>query len=80
MNLVVGDTSQLSRYFPPEFNRISSRNINTTSINGYDNIYICFAEQRTFDKTLTEQDFIDVNVNYTSRIIDSINNFLKIMI
>tara|TARA_R110000824_G_scaffold294113_1_gene482425 strand:- start:17170 stop:17958 length:789 start_codon:yes stop_codon:yes gene_type:complete len=72
MELLIGDTSQLSYYFPPNFNRISSRNIDTTNIKEYNNIYLCFAEQRTFNKTLTEQDFIDVNVNYTSKIIDSL--------
>lgn len=72
MNLVIGDTSQLGISFPENFVKISSRNIDTSKIKGYDVVYITFAEQRTFDKQLTEKDFIDINVSYTSKIIEAI--------
>ena len=72
MNLLIGNTSQLSNYFPDDFIKISSRNINYKNLKNYDNVYILFAEQRTYDKSLTEDDFIDVNVNYTSKLVDNL--------
>ena len=62
MNLVIGNTSQLGISFPEDYVKISSRNIDISKIRGYDVVYITFAEQRTFNKELTEKDFIDVNV------------------
>jgi len=72
MNLVIGNTSQLGISFPEDFIKISSRDIDTTKIIGYDVVYITFAEQRTFNKDLTEKDFIDVNVTLTSELIETI--------
>lgn len=71
MNVVIGNTSQLSYFFPNNFQKITSRNIPhfEEKIN---TAYICFAEQRTFNSTLTEKDFIDINVNYTSKFVDQI--------
>ena len=46
MNIVIGNTSQLAYYFPDDYIKISSRNIQLTN-NQYDRVYICFAEQRT---------------------------------
>lgn len=66
-NLVIGNTSQLSYYFPDDYEKISSRNIQFTN-KKYNRVYICFAEQRTFiqsDKKL----FSDINVDYTINII-----------
>jgi len=77
MNLVIGNTSQLGTFFPEDFVKISSRNIDVEKIKGYDVVYITFAEQRTFNKNLTEEDFINVNVKYTSEIIDIICKFNK---
>ena len=76
MNLIIGESSQLAQYFPLEYDRISSRNITQHTIKGlyYNTIYVTFAEQRTFNNKLTEKDFIDVNVDYTSKVIDSIYN------
>jgi nucleoside-diphosphate-sugar epimerase len=76
MNLIIGDTSQLSFYFPKEFDRISSRNINYQKIieKKYDKIFILFAEQRTFLNE-TENFFIDINFNYTLSIIDNLKNY-----
>lgn len=73
-NLIVGNTSQLSHYFPDDYERISSRNINYVHYYNkkYDNVYLCFAEQRTF----IEDDiniFDDINFKYTIEVI----NFFK---
>ena len=70
-DLVIGNTSQLSYYFPENFKKISSRNINFEEINkvNYNNIWLTFAEQRTF---LEEAQFIDVNLTYTLDVINKI--------
>lgn len=70
-NLVIGNTSQLSHYFPDDFIKISSRNINFLLYDNqfFDRIYICFAEQRTFIED-DEDIFIRTNVDYTLDIID----------
>lgn len=75
-NLIIGDTSQLNYYFPLDFDRISSRNINFNKIinGGYDSVYILFAEQRTFLNE-NEKFFTDVNVKYTLKVIDEIKNY-----
>lgn len=77
MNLIIGDTSQLSVYFPSDYQRISSRNINENLLGIYDDVFITFAEQRTFNTSLSESDFLDVNVSYTSKIIDLIKDRSK---
>ena len=67
-NLVIGNTSQLSYYFPDDYEKISSRNIQFTN-EKYNRVYICFAEQRTYiqnDKNL----FFKTNIDYTLEIID----------
>lgn len=75
-NLVIGNTSQISYYFPDNYIKISSRNIDYSYHlkMKYDNVYICFAEQRTFIKDNPDI-FFDVNVKYT---IDVINFFQQI--
>jgi nucleoside-diphosphate-sugar epimerase len=67
-SLIIGNTSQLSYYFPKEYDRISSRNIKLTNIQ-YDRVYICFAEQRTYIKD-NPKIFFDTNVDYTLKLID----------
>ena len=71
-NLIIGNTSQLSYFFPSSYDRVSSRNIDLSKFekNIYDRVYITFAEQRTFDINLTEDDFLSINVDLTSKIID----------
>jgi len=77
-NLIIGNTSQLSFYFPENYHRISSRNIDYKSIRElkYDSIFILFAEQRTF---LNESEifFTDVNVNYTLEVINNLKDYCK---
>lgn len=70
MNLVVGKTSQLANYFPDDYIKISSRDINLEEFKNqnFESVYICFAEQRTYiqdDLNL----FIKTNVIYTLKII-----------
>jgi len=78
-NLVIGNTSQLSHYFPDDYEKISSRNIQRPT-EKYDRVYICFAEQRTYiqnDKNL----FFDINIDYTLKVIDYYtNNCNKIIV
>lgn len=72
-SLIIGETSQLSHFFPSGYDRISSRNIDFNSIAKYDKIYITFAEQRTFLNE-TEKFFTDINVDYTLEVINKIKH------
>ena len=71
MNLVIGNTSQLSYYFPEDYQKISSRNINFSKFENvkYESVYVCFAEQRTYIQNDTSI-FIETNVDYTLEVID----------
>lgn len=70
MNLVIGNTSQLAHYFPDDYEKISSRNIDFEKYNNhYDRVYICFAEQRTYI-TDNWEIFFKTNVDYTLSVID----------
>lgn len=73
-NLIIGNTSQLNYYFPEDYFRISSRDINLEDFRNknFDSVYILFAEQRTFLKE-NEEFFIRVNVDYTLKLV----NFFK---
>jgi len=70
-NLVIGNTSQLAHYFPEDYVKISSRNIpDEVFTEKWENIYVCFAEQRTF---LDDTDvFFDINCAYTMRVVDGL--------
>jgi len=70
-NLVIGNTSQLSHYFPDNYEKISSRNIDHKKYENsfYDRIYITFAEQRTYIENDVNL-FMNINVEYTLNIID----------
>lgn len=74
-NLVIGDTSQLAKYFPDSFIKISSRNIDYNYIQKqrWNFVYICFAEQRTFlaDKQLNSE-FHNINFCLVKRVIESL--------
>lgn len=71
MDLVIGSTSQLSHYFPEDYIRISSRNIDFDYLknNKWDSVYITFAEQKIYDAAV---DFITPNYFYTLQIINSL--------
>lgn len=74
-NLVIGNTSQLSYYFPDDYVKISSRNIDFEfhKKEKYDRIYLCFAEQRTFIED-NKQIFMDINYTYTIKVIDELKD------
>lgn len=78
-SLVVGSTSQLARYFPRDFVRISSRDMDLDSLSEqeWDEVYICFAEQRTYlansDSPDVERIFHDTNVVRTMEVIDALH-------
>ena len=74
-SLVIGNSSQLSHYFPDDYQRISSRNINFSEYkdNKYDRVYMCFSEQRTFLKN--DGIFKDINLSYT---INILSDFVRI--
>lgn len=69
-NLVIGNTSQLSHYFPDDYIKISSRNIDEELYKDtyFDRVYLCFADQRTYLNK--KQPFFDINVDYTLRVVD----------
>ena len=72
-NLVIGNTSQLSYYFPDYYEKISSRDIFFTE-ELYDRVYICFAEQRTYIQD-NRDIFLNTNIDYTLKIIDHFSKY-----
>lgn len=71
MNLVIGASSQLAQYFPQDYLKISSREIDLNYLknNSWDSVYITFAEQRIYDPNI---DYITPNYIYTLQIINSL--------
>lgn len=71
-SLVIGNTSQLAHYFPDDYEKISSRNIDYDYFEHkeYDRIFLCFAEQRTFLENPEERIFSRVNHFYTLSLIE----------
>lgn len=79
-SLVIGSTSQLSYYFPDEYEKISSRNIDYNSFENkfYERVFICFAEQRTFLENNRDLCLFDaVNVDYTLQVISFFSKICK---
>ena len=77
-NLVIGNTSQLSYYFPVEYEKTPSRCIDFEYYKDkfYDRIFLCFGENRTFldndessFKFKNEKAFMDTNVFYTIELV-----------
>jgi hypothetical protein len=70
-DLLIGNTSQLSHYFPSCIKKISSRNIDKNIFEQtWNRVYICFAEQRTFKKE--DLLFDKINFEYTKNIIQNL--------
>lgn len=71
-NLVIGNTSQLSYYFPEEYVKMSSRNIDESFIRGerWNRAYLCFGESRKFIGDSGIHD--DINFNMTIRAVDTL--------
>lgn len=73
-NLIIGNTSQLSYFFPKDnFLSISSRNIDLNALKNekFDSIFLTFAEQRTFLKENLDF-FTSINVKYTLNLINEL--------
>jgi len=71
MHLIIGNTSQLAQYFPQDYMKISSRNIDFDFLknNKWESVYITFAEQRIYDSNI---DYITPNYINTLNIINTI--------
>jgi nucleoside-diphosphate-sugar epimerase len=73
MDLIIGNTSQLITYFDSQnTNFVSSRNYDGNG-KGYKKVILTFAEQRTY-LDLPQQDYIDVNVDYTLKLIEKLSD------
>jgi GDP-D-mannose dehydratase len=68
MDLVIGSSSQLAQYFPEDYVKISSRNIDFNYLKStqWDSVYITFAEQRIYEKNI---DYITPNYLHTLKVI-----------
>ena len=67
-NLIIGNNSQISYYFPNSYIKISSRNIDYDILSQkWNSVYITFAEQRIYDNDI---DYITTNYKYTLNLID----------
>ena len=74
-NLVIGSTSQLSQYFPEDFVKVSSRNIDFNFIksSNWDRIFLCFGESR---KNLNNDDiYFQINFDLTIKTINEIKSY-----
>lgn len=77
-NLVIGNTSQLSYYFPNTYTKISSRNIDLKDLQKtkWDSVYICFAEQRTYiansEDISVRESFWNTNYSKVLEVIDAL--------
>jgi GDP-D-mannose dehydratase len=71
MNIVIGNTSQQSYYYPEDYIKVSSRNIDLDYLSSkrFESAYITFAEQRIYEENI---DYIDPNFRYTLDIIDKL--------
>ena len=69
-NLVIGNTSQLSYYFPEDYVKVSSREIDYDFIlsENWNRVFICFGESRKFIEDVKIHD--DINFNLTIKIVD----------
>jgi nucleoside-diphosphate-sugar epimerase len=73
MDLVIGNTSQLINYFDLQStNFVSSRNY-VGDARGYEKVILTFAEQRTY-LNLPLEDYIDVNVDYTLKLVNKLSD------
>jgi nucleoside-diphosphate-sugar epimerase len=73
-NLVIGNTSQLSYFFPNDYIKVSSRDLDYDFIcsENWNKVFICFGESRKFINNIEIYD--DINFNYTINIVDKVKN------
>jgi len=71
MNIVIGNTSQQSNYYPDDYIRISSRNIDFDYISSerFESAFLTFAEQRIYEENI---DYIGTNFRYTLEVIEKL--------
>jgi hypothetical protein len=74
-NLVIGNTSQLSYYFPDDYIKISSRNIDYELLRSerWNRIFICVGESRKYIDDIKIHD--DINFYLNIDIIDNLKNY-----
>jgi len=76
-NLVIGNTSQLSYYFPSDYVKISSRDIDYSEIKSktWDRVFLCFGESR---KYITDTKLYDeINFYLTIDVINELRDCAK---
>ena len=73
-NLVIGNTSQLSYYFPDDFIKVSSRDLDIDNLKNknWNRIFICVGESRKFIDNIKIYD--DINFYLTLDIIDKLKD------
>lgn len=76
-SLVIGNTSQLSDYFPKNFIRISSRKIDYNFLTSckWDGVYLCFGESRKFMQNNEVYD--EINFKLTLELINILKSISK---
>jgi hypothetical protein len=76
-NLIIGNTSQLSYYFPEEYTRISSHNINFDEISqrNWDRVFLCFGESRKYINDTKIYD--EINFYLTLEVIEKLKDCVK---
>lgn len=74
-SLIVGGTSQLSQFFPKEYVRISSRDIDFKKIkeHKWDRIFVCFGENRKYIDN--NQNYDDINFKLIIKVIDELKSY-----
>lgn len=79
-NLVIGNTSQLSQYFPNDYIKVSSHNIDYEFITSqsWDRVFICFGESRKFIQNSSLYD--DINYHLTIKLVDTLKEISKTVI
>lgn len=79
-NLVIGNTSQLAYFFPEEYVKISSREIDYDSIlvEKWNRVFICVGESRKYIEDVTIHD--DINFSLTMKIVDLLKDISKSII
>jgi len=73
-NLLIGNTSQISNFFPENFEKISSYNIDFDFLkkSKWDNIFLCFGQSKKF---LTNKfDYDDINFNLTLKCLNELKD------
>lgn len=73
-NLLIGNTSQISNFFPKDFVKISSYNVdfNLLQNSEWDNVYLCFGQSKKF--LPNKKDYDEINFDLTLKHIENLKN------